>query len=169
MQTYLPYSDFYKSAACLDKKRLNNQLNECVVLLKLILGEYPGSNPWRNHPVTKMWEDYPQALFDYTLIIAKECHKKGIQSGENRQLVLLDLWKKVQWGFETPWWLGGFIHQHHREKLLFKDKEHYGQFGWTDRANERSWYPVPWGKNQTRGYGDAKPNSASPELLQALS
>ena len=58
MQTFLPYPDFAKSAACLDNKRLNKQIVECYQILRAITDPTYG---WQNHPAVNMWRGFKGA------------------------------------------------------------------------------------------------------------
>ena len=75
LQTFLPYPNFYKSASCLDKKRLNCQIKEANQIINIILRKMKikrdGIKGWLNHPVLKIWSDkdgkyYLKQLIDYT-------------------------------------------------------------------------------------------------------
>lgn len=65
MQTFLPYTDFTKSARVLDSKRLNKQIVEAYQLLTSKLSNL-------NHPAYLMWEHSKNTLKDYTLEFCKE-------------------------------------------------------------------------------------------------
>ena len=54
----IPLPDFAQSAAVLDQKRLQNQLNECKVIAKVLYGL---TTAWQNHPVVRMWRGYEPA------------------------------------------------------------------------------------------------------------
>ena len=77
MQTFLPYEDFAKSAASLDSRRLNSQINESVVVLRSNLGVYPttrrnGGSGWADHPVARLWKNHELKLAHYGLAMATE-------------------------------------------------------------------------------------------------
>ena len=57
MQTFLPYTDFIKSAKCLDYKRLGKQRVEAKQILNILLGETTKAG-WTNHPAVLMWSGY---------------------------------------------------------------------------------------------------------------
>ena len=122
VNTFLPYPSFVKSAKVLDDKRLYKQIVECKQILKAIEANKKGEKyGYQNHPIVRMWQDYPIALRQY-------------------QLEMLDEWLSRRWGarlgaecFEhhylNPHWLGDEgVHESHRLNLLFKDGEHYGQY-----------------------------------------
>ena len=59
MQTFLPFSDFEKSAKALDYRRLGKQRIEAYQIWKVLTGQ---TTAWKNHPAVKMWQGYEQAL-----------------------------------------------------------------------------------------------------------
>lgn len=130
MQTFLPYPDFKQSAQTLDWKRLGKQRVEGMQLLKAILGVkkldgnfYKG---WQNHPATKMWLSYPDALKVYTNSMINEWIRRGYKN--NMQLY------KVPRNYTMPDWLGNeYFHASHRSNLLRKDFNYYSQYGWQEQ------------------------------------
>ena len=74
MQTFLPYPDFAKSAACLDRQRLGKQRVEAKqIYLALTQPNYG----WQNHPAVKMWRHWEISLASYGEIICLEWRKRG--------------------------------------------------------------------------------------------
>lgn len=130
MQTFLPYPDFKQSAQVLDWKRLGKQRVEGMQLLKAITGEkkldgnsYKG---WVNHPATKMWSLYPDALKIYTNEMINEWIRRGYKN--NMKLY------KVPQTCIMPVWLGNVsLHASHRSNLLRKDFDYYSQYGWREQ------------------------------------
>ena len=61
MQTFLPYSDYKKTFECLDYRRLGKQRVETFQILNVLLNR-TNTKGWRNHPATKMWRGYENAL-----------------------------------------------------------------------------------------------------------
>lgn len=122
MQTFLPYSDFERTAACLDNRRLGNQ---CYREAKTLF-----TGGWPNHPASRMWQGHSRALARYGLSLALEMHKRRWQCAA----------KWIRWWqeqvdsslpSESPWWLGQqAFHDAHKSNLLRKDPVWYGQFGW---------------------------------------
>jgi len=126
MQTFLPYSDFAQSAACLDNKRLGKQRVECLQILNALTNPNYG---WQNHPAVKMWRGYETGLHNYGAIVCKEWIRRGFKD--------TCLGKIEQLGYDrgglTPPWLGSeTFHASHRSNLLRKDPVWYGKFGWTE-------------------------------------
>ena len=68
MQTFLPYSDFRDSVACLDYKRLGKQRVEAMQTYNQIT---KGKGGYPYHPVNKMWQDYPNE-YNCTLVSVYE-------------------------------------------------------------------------------------------------
>lgn len=63
MMTFLPYPDVVKTVKVLDYKRLGNQRNEALIILKCNLGQY--DKGWKAHPCVKMWKGYEDLLKFY--------------------------------------------------------------------------------------------------------
>jgi hypothetical protein len=151
MQTFLPYPSFSESARVLDSKRLNKQILEATQILRILArlrkGEKPG---YMHHPAVKAWAGCEWTLFKYIGDCCRlwfwrnnpeRLHKCYIQAfdiiGDVGKMYVLrhpgdprDLYidKKA-----VPCWLGNpAVHSAHRARLLAKDPEHYGQFGWTE-------------------------------------
>jgi len=137
LQTFLPYPDFARSAACLDNKRLGKQRVECLQILKAL------SDPtysWQNHPAVRMWRGSEHALRVYGQEICNEWTKRGFQDTCSDKLFALDT---ANWLAATPKWLGDdAFHASHRSNLLRKLPSHYKQFGWTEPDNLSYIWPV---------------------------
>jgi len=133
MQTFLPYKCFKLSAQTLDYKRLGKQRVEAHQILNILL-ERTNTKGWRNHPITKMWVGYENALKLYFNI----CVDEWIKRGYNNNMLLEEITGDVVY----PHWLGNdLIHSSHRANLLRKDKEFYSQYMWIeDSSNPYCWY-----------------------------
>jgi hypothetical protein len=142
MQTFLPYPDFAQSAKCLDMRRLGKQRVEVLQLLKALIA----GGGWSNHPATKMWRGYEQALTDYGFAIIEEWVERGYKdSCRDKIYELISGVAENWWPGETvlPPWLGNEeFHAAHRSNLLRKDPVHYGQFGWTESDDLPYIWPV---------------------------
>jgi hypothetical protein len=118
MQTFLPYSDFIKSVQSLDYRRLGKQRVETYQVLNILLDRTP-SRGWRNHPVTKMWTGYEEALKLYQNITIGEWISRGYKN--NMAFELVD-----KSALKFPDWLGNDdFHKSHRYKLSWKNWEWY--------------------------------------------
>lgn len=111
MQTFLPYSDFQRSAAALDYRRLGKQRVEAKQILT-------AGGGWRNHPATKMWRGYEDALALYHNVMIEEWVLRGYRN--TMPLIPHELWPTF------PPWLGdGDFHRAHQSNLIRKDPAHY--------------------------------------------
>lgn len=136
MQTFLPYSNFARSAAVLDRQRLGKQRVEA----KQILTALTEGGGWANHPAVRMWRGFEPALAEYGWWICSEWIGRGYRDS------LLD-WFDVRrdWVPALPLWLGDeAFHASHRSNLLRKLPEHYGQFGWSEPPD----LPYVWPTNE---------------------
>ena len=133
MNTFLPYPDFERSAACLDRSRLGKQRLEAITLLAAITK----GNGWSKHPAAKMWKGFPDALCLYFNAVMHEWERRGYR---NEKLKFMSLpAKEVQ----MPPWLGDErVHSSQRANLLRKNPKWYGQFGWAEQPVEGYFWPV---------------------------
>lgn len=120
MQTFLPYPSFADSAACLDRQRLGKQRVEAKQIWIAL------NNPdygWQNHPATKMWRGYDDALAAYGLAICIEWRDRGYKD------TLFEFFYPklaISDGPTMPWWLGDWrFHRSHQAVLQCKYPEHY--------------------------------------------
>ncbi len=130
MQTFLPYSNFYKSAKVLDQKRLGKQRVEVLQLLNSIKASkenipYKG---WKNHPCRKMWYmnedyDYSNALVEYGLDVCIAWKQRGYKD-TCFDKIAAHYSKKSHHNYPT--WLGREeIHKSHRSMLIQKQPDWY--------------------------------------------
>lgn len=121
MQTFLPYSDFQKSVEVLDYRRLGKQRVETFQVLNILL-ERTATKGWVNHPVTKMWRGFEEALKLYQNITITEWVKRGYKNNLLFEEVSSD-------ELVFPTWLGDEeFHRSHRSNLLRKNFEYYSQY-----------------------------------------
>lgn len=122
MQTFLPYSDFQKSAQCLDYRRLGKQRVEAKQIYLALTDPNYG---WKNHPAVKMWRGYEQALARYGLAICKEWRARDYKDS-------LMLWFLQRAYSHTlcevvlPFWIDNEdFHRSHQSNLIRKLPSHY--------------------------------------------
>lgn len=125
MQTFLPYSDFKKTAQCLDNRRLGKQRVEAYQILRVLTGQTKG---WQNHPALKMWQGYETALVFYTFAICSEWLHRGYKDTVLEKTLQLAI-QHVSYDYRLP----PFIHKRtflnsHRSNLVRKSPEHYRKF-----------------------------------------
>lgn len=121
MQTFLPYPDFIQSVRVLDYKRLGKQRVETYQVLNILLDRTP-TKGWRNHPVTRMWTGYEEALKLYQNFTIKEWIDRGYKN--TMQFEELD-YRRITL---PPWFGNKDFHKSHRSNLLRKDYEYYSQY-----------------------------------------
>ena len=134
MQTFLPYKSFDESFKSLDYRRLGKQRVEAYQILNVLLNRTK-TKGWINHPATKMWKGYENALKQYL----NECIEHWIARGYNNNM------KKeiIEGKIEYPNWLGNDkFHSAHRSNLLRKDKEFYSKYMWTESDDMEYYWPV---------------------------
>ena len=145
MQTFLPSSSFEESAKWLDDRRLNKQILEARTIYGIIIsGKAEGA--WVNHPITKMWRKYPEAL---TLYYNECLHQwKDIRHrNHSYKMIIVD-----KYYVSFPLWLGdNRLHSSHRANLLRKDYDFYRKYGWDEQFMEYWKMPYWWGEEY--GYG----------------
>lgn len=130
MQTFLPYQCFTKSAQVLDSKRLGKQRVEAMQIVNALEGRSRG---WVNHPCTRMWDGYIDALKLYHNTMIEE----WVHRGYTNTMILYDVNNPVM-----PYWLGWeHLHRSHRESLLFKDYTFYIQYHWTEEPRKGIYWP----------------------------
>jgi hypothetical protein len=134
MQTFLPFSNFKKSASVLDTRRLGKQRVETLQILNALHGLSKG---WVNHPATKMWKGYTQALVLYGVAICEH----WIELGYNDTCMSKITSFKTDSPVLMPLWLGGKIHTTHRSALLFKNYEFYSKFNWKEEPIYDYYWP----------------------------
>lgn len=137
MQTFLPYPDFKKSAACLDDQRLNRQIMEAKIIYDIII-ENRTSGGWISHPATHMWRGYSDALALYinTCLDEWKINRKRRHSYEKIPIV-------DETNIKMPPWFGKEeFHASHRSNLLRKDPFYYEHFGWTEGPGLPYVWPV---------------------------
>lgn len=126
MQTFLPYPGFWESAVCLDRLRLGKQRSETKTMLVTLTTDRRG---WANHPATKMWSGYEQALAEYGIAVCSSWRDRGYNDS------LLPFFKNMfsrlkrarRRPIKYPPWLGDErFHLSHKSNLIRKDPEHYG-------------------------------------------
>lgn len=155
IQTFIPIATtaYSVSAKVLDNKRLNKQALEAWQILMVLTGLDPDGNlrpakGWANHPATRQWAGYEQALLDYIVAMVAEWQSRGYKSTiadkavkTYQRAVELGIVKQAEQA-EIPAWqadqaLFERIATTHRQALLAKDYEHYKQFEWAEDTGTR--------------------------------
>lgn len=134
MQTFLPYSDYAKSAASLDQKRLGKQRVEAYQILLQLCGmkmvDYPIWEPrparW-NHPAMAMWAGHEVDLVNYIEACCNEWTSRGYKDTcLKKSRFTLSIARSDDWLTSPPGWVGDeAVHRTHRSNLVRKDPEFY--------------------------------------------
>jgi len=117
MQTFLPYADFQKSMQVLDYRRLGKQRVEALQIYNALTGISTG---WRNHPATKMWAGYEDALADYMNAAIHE----WVDRGYNNTMKIIPVGDYTM----PPWFGNPVFHLSHMSNLLRKFPKHYSRY-----------------------------------------
>lgn len=126
MQTFLPYVNFAESAKCLDYRRLGKQRVEAKQILDVLTGK---TTAWQNHPCVKAWRGYEYSLSIYYSIILGEWERRGYKNNMKYPAKFIEAYRL---NCKNPYWLTEEFCSKHRATLLYKNYEHYSQFGWTE-------------------------------------
>lgn len=138
MQTFLPYSDFYKSAAVLDTQRLGKQRVETIQILKALTMPHYG---WKNHPAVRMWFGFEKYLGLYGTAICNEWINRGYKDTCRGKIIELASPFAAQ--SKAPEWIGYIpLHASHRSNLLRKDVTYYEKFGWLEPHDLPYYWPL---------------------------
>ena len=122
MQTFVPHgANFDMTAQVLDRARLGKQRVEAWQILNAIRGLSKG---WVNHPATRMWCDYPEALAHYGIAICDEWIRRGYQDTMRERFVSLTE-RSLFWVDLPPWLNREDVMVSHRSNLIRKLPEHY--------------------------------------------
>jgi hypothetical protein len=126
VNTFLPYSDFAKTASVLDNKRLGKQRVEAKQIIDIIEKLKPNTaklNPiaWGNHPAVRQWIGYANALKSYYNCIVKEWIARGFVNN----MKLYKLPKHIT----MPWFVNSLAFTtSHQAALLRKLPTHYEKY-----------------------------------------
>ena len=156
MQTFLPYPDFERCAAVLDRARLGKQRVEVLQILRALRIEGYG---WRSHPVVRMWRGCTEALVAYGLACSREWTGRGHPDTCEVQIAEFAAAARTQAELAgagaLPAWLGdGALHRSHQSALVRKDPAYYRPlfpdvpdalpYVWPDVPAERAAEPAPF-------------------------
>lgn len=137
MQTFLPYDNFAASARVLDRQRLGKQRVEAWQIMLALNGLSKG---WVNHPATRMWRGYEEALAQYGDVMCFEWIRRGYR---DTLLERFNPFIKHNFPALPPWFGDEALHLSHRSNLVRKMPEHYGDI-WPDVPNDLPYvWPVP--------------------------
>ncbi len=157
MQTFLPYPDFWESAATLDNARLGKQRLETRQILS-VLGAVTDvvHVGWSRHPAVRMWSGHELALARYGLVVCLAWRNRGFRDSLLPWFASLEeSLRSCDWFVDRglPWWFGvPNFHAAHRRNLLRKSPGFYGRLGWPETAGSVYWWPGWQGFMGERGF-----------------
>lgn len=135
VQTFLPYADFARTAAVLDRTRLGKQRVEAIQIVRALTIPTYG---WRHHPAALMWRGHLEALGAYSFAIIDEWTRQGY-ADTCAATIAADLatagvrdvrtQSELAAAGALPAWFGNEeFHRSHQSALVRKDPEHYCRF-----------------------------------------
>ena len=140
MQTFLPYTNFVKSAEVLDKKRCWKQVVEASQIISVL--EKGCTGAYSNHPAVRMWKGHTDTLKSYFNVFLYVCiHKYSI----NTKYSFISNINTFRATHVFPWWLGNEdFHRAMRARLIEKDREFYLPLFPNDEGynDGKYWLPV---------------------------
>jgi hypothetical protein len=152
VNTFVPYSDFVKSAKTLDYRRLGKQRVEAWQILRALLGLTKG---WVNHPASVMWRGHEKALCEYGIAICQEWIGRGYKDTMLPNFVAIHATLPDT---GLPFWIGNSeLHNSHQSNLKRKDAEYY-QFNvptdmpylWADAQNKTTKWGTKPDENKSK-------------------
>lgn len=138
MQTFITSLNLCESAASLDTRRLNNQINENMVILRTITGWYEQHEMkgWPNHPNVTRWRNFELVLTNYTYELLNEYYQRNLDNEKVHPGIinrleylkeLIDLLPEDRQEAIYPEWLNEDFCAEHRRILLEKDFAFYSK------------------------------------------
>lgn len=137
--TFHPFADHHKSAQVLDYRRLGNQRQEALQILKALLG-IVGS--YKSIPAERSWRDYERALCEYGIIICEEWIRRGYVDNTKIIFEIIRFQRLEYRPIIDPPWIGNErYHANQRAILLGKNFNWYSQFRWLEQPTDTYWFP----------------------------
>ena len=140
MQTFVPETSFTDSVRVLDRQRLGKQRVETLQIMNALVGESKG---WTNHPATRMWRGYEDALLVYQMHTVREWKARGYKDTcwEKTCAVYAKHFGEIDpFDVSIPhWWGDDRVHDSHKSALVFKDPVWYNQV-YPDVVGEYNYY-----------------------------
>jgi len=162
VNTFLPVADFRQSCEFIDTVRLGKQRSEIKIILTALTGvrfkkadgiraEPVENYGYSNHAVARMWRGHERALARLgieTCDVWADRYGHSIVHGTGSDTFKdMVAWHNWCWDNgaddDEPSWFGDpKVHSMYRAKLLFKDPEWYGKFGWSEEPDDNFIYPA---------------------------
>ena len=138
MQTFVPENTFEHSVRVLDRQRLGKQRVETLQIMNALAGLSKG---WTNHPATRMWRGYENALLRYQGATVREWKRRGYKDTcyKKTLTVFLDNFNPHSSDENPHWWGDNRVHDSHKSALVFKDPDWYNVI-YPDVVGEYNYY-----------------------------
>ena len=140
MQTFLPHSNFYDTAAVLDWRRLGKQRVEAKQIL-LTIDRGDEAKGWKNHPAVNMWRGYEPALAMYGAAICSEWIRRGYN--DTQLAWFLERMPANEYIVLPPWLGDERLHISHQSNLIRKDPDYYSPLFEGVSADVPYYWPDP--------------------------
>lgn len=136
MQIFMPYADPFKTAKCLDNRRLGKQRIEALQIIQVNIKKQVWAIPRsiKNHPVTKMWKGYESYLFFYVECMMLEWELERDFNNDacgkvfDNLALSLDFRKAYRMDHGLPKKINVDFIKSHRALLYKKDPDYYSEF-----------------------------------------
>lgn len=128
MQIFIPSLSCLQTARQLDKRRLNNQINEAAQILRAIDGEGKG---WKNHPATRMYRPHKSWLHLYRFCLM------AFKNGDIKLAEVIS----AKADMVRPSFLTEEFCRQHARRLYTKSPDLYPQFASLGTSTE-NWYVI---------------------------
>jgi len=135
VQTFMPYSDFEKTARVLDLKRLGKQRVEVIQVIRALT--VPGYG-WASHPAALMWRGYLEALGRYGFTMCEIWIESGFGDScaatIRSDLAAADVTEFRSFarlsaeGGLPDWLFDPELQRSHQSALVRKNPEHYRKY-----------------------------------------
>ena len=147
MQTFFTSKNLQQSAYSLweggrKSNRLNNQINEALIILRTLSGWYlkEGRKGWPNHSCTKAWVGYEIYLIEYLYYHIREYERLSGNDCTKRIADVQECCELQKFGeYKVPHWLTNEFVGKHRSLLLGKAQgdtnleKWYKSFNWSEQ------------------------------------
>lgn len=135
MQTFITSKNLQQSAYALweggrPHNRLNNQINEGLIVLRTLSGWYlkEGRKGWPNHSCTRAWAGYEIYLIQYLFFHIREYERLSHNDCSQRKQDVQECCELKKFGeYKVPHWLTDEFVSKHRSLLLGKVWENLTQ------------------------------------------
>lgn len=120
VNTFLLSANFGESAQLLDNQRLFKQCVEAKQIIE-VLSQTEETKGFSNHPATKQWKGYVNALKAYYNAHLNEVYKRKCRKTTMKYYFVMR-------GYDLPWFVQCIqFHNTHRASLFYKNPHYYAK------------------------------------------